>query len=314
MTTLQHLQRQVAWLDWIAMGKSRMQRRMGALYCGFALLFLAHSFAAEQKDARIEEVMFHSAALNGPATFSVVLPTQQPPAGGYPVLLILHGLGRNHHTLLDNAETLDLLKAQPYVIVLPDSARGWWIDSPVSGTNYDGMLLDVIAEVEKRYPVSQSPSLWGVMGWSMGGFGTLHFAEHHPERISFVGSVIGLLDFPRVEGLPEGQRFPVDRSVFGAEADEWSKENPSQHVTQLAGKKLVVVVGMQAFDRTMNENFLNRAQANGLHPEVYRIEGAHVFPTVASGLRILLPLATVHFSQAKPPAISAPNNGAKEKQ
>jgi hypothetical protein len=111
--------------------------------------------------------------------------------------------------------------------------------------------------------------------------------------------VIGLLDFPREEGLPEGQRFGVNKNVFGSDVHAWIKENPSHHLSPLAGKQLVVVVGEQAFDRTMNDNFLRQARASGLQPQVYRIDGAHVFSTVVHGLQILLPLAASHFSQTR---------------
>lgn len=269
-----------------------------AFICCPGLLFNSFS-CAQDGSSRIQDVRYNSAALGRSVDFSVVLPAGQPPAVGYAVLMVLHGLGRNHHTLLDNSETLALLKAQHSLIVLPDSRKGWWIDSPVSGDKYDSMLLEVITEVERRYPVSRSPAEWGVVGWSMGGFGTMHFAEHHPDLVSFAGTVIGLLDFPRTKGLPEGQRFPVDVKVFGADAKEWQKVNPSRHVGSLKGKKLVIVIGEQSFDRTMNENFLRAARNEGLEPEVHRIEGAHVFSTVEHGLQILLPCAEAHFRQAE---------------
>jgi S-formylglutathione hydrolase FrmB len=273
-------------------------------FAALSILLFANLAPAQQNSTRIEDVPFSSAALGRQAVFSVVIPAQPPPADGYPVLMILHGLGRNHRTLIENSETSALLQSQPFLIVLPDSEKGWWIDSPVSGKNYDGMLLEVISEVQKRFAVSKSSQRWGVMGWSMGGFGAMHFAERHPQCISFVGSMIGLLDFPRVEGLPDGQRFTVDESVFGREASEWANENPSHHLAPLAGKDLEIVIANQAFDRTMNENFLQQAQAAGLHPEVYRIDGEHVFSSVMEGLRILLPRAAAHFSQASDPAIS----------
>jgi S-formylglutathione hydrolase FrmB len=264
-----------------------------------SLLLLSIVCACAQGiDGRVETVSFFSRALGRTAPFSVVVPAQNPPPMGYAVLMILHGLGRNHLTLLENADTLALLKAQPFLTVLPDSQRGWWIDSSVSGLKYDTMLGEVIAEVEKRYPVGKSSARWGVAGWSMGGFGAVHFAERHPDQISFVASIIGLLDYPRTDGLPLGQRFPVDTHVFGDSPDEWNDQNPSLHLEPLAGKDLVIVVAEQAFDRTMNENFLDRARNAGLTPEVFRIQGEHVFSSVFGGLQLVLARAAAHFSCA----------------
>jgi S-formylglutathione hydrolase FrmB len=268
-----------------------MVRLLGAIWG-----ILLNGFPAFCQE-RILEVHFPSVALEREAVFSIVLPSGPAPTGGYPVLVVLHGLGRNHHTLLDQPATRAMLEAQPYVVVLPDSKRGCWIDSEISGQKFESMLLEVIRYVGLHYPVSKDSKQWGMLGWSMGGFGTIHFVQRHPDTVSFAGSIIGLLDFPRVEGLPEDQRFTVDTKVFGSDPAKWERYNPRLHVQELAHEKLILVVGMQAFDRTMNDNFIDAALKAGLHPEVHRIEGGHVFPTVQQGLEILLPRAAKHFTR-----------------
>jgi S-formylglutathione hydrolase FrmB len=244
----------------------------------------------------VPTVSFDSHALGHAATFTVIVPQQPAGVGGYSVLLVLHGLGRNQRTLLDQPETHDLMLRQNALLVMPDSGRGWWIDSDAG--RYDAMLLEVVAEVQREFPVSRDPTRWGVIGWSMGGFGAMRFAERHPEAVSFVGTIIGLLDFPRGD-LPKDQSFAIDARVFGADPSLWPRENPSQHLGALAGKDIVLVIGEQAFDRTMNENFLRAAVAAGLPVEAHRIPGGHLFPTVVAGLEILLPRAQEHFERAR---------------
>jgi hypothetical protein len=100
------------------------------------------------------------------------------------------------------------------------------------------------------------------------GFGSFHFAKCHPQDVSFVSSVIKLLDFPRVQGLLDGQRLPVDAKVFGDDASAWIKESPSHHLVPSVGEELVIVMGKQAFDRTMNENFIHLTHVAGSQPEI----------------------------------------------
>ncbi len=258
-------------------------------------MVMACSLCAAQDEARVRTVSFDSHALGHPMTFTVVVPQHTASAGGYAVLLVLHGLGRNQRTLLDQPETHDLMLRQKALLVMPYSGHGWWTDSDAG--HYDAMLLEVVAEVKRQFPVSRDPRFWGVIGWSMGGFGAMRFAERHPELVSFVGTIIGLLDFPRGD-LPKDQSFTIDARVFGADPSLWPSENPSLHLGPLAGKEIVLVIGEQAFDRTMNENFVRSAAAAGLRVETHRIPGAHLFPTVVAGLEILLPRAREHFERA----------------
>jgi pimeloyl-ACP methyl ester carboxylesterase len=271
----------------IGRGTSRHLSRHVAFLCIF-LPAIAIRLADAQESERVQTVSFDCHALAVKTTFTIVKPEAPPGPGGYAVLIILHGLGRNQRTLLDQPETRDMILHQQALLVLPDSGRGWWIDSPVGGAKYDSMLMEVVGEVRKRFPVSTENKQWGVIGWSMGGFGAMHFAENHPEVVNFVGSIIGLLDYPRVDGLPEDQRFPISSEVFGTSTSGWALLNPSLHTNRLTGKRIVIVIGNQAFDRTMNENFLHAAMSTKLPVEAYRIDGSHTFPTVVSGLDILL--------------------------
>jgi hypothetical protein len=66
--------------------------------------------------------------------------------------------------MTEASETLALLQTQPFLIVLRDSGRGWWIDSAVSGDRSDARLQEVITEVENRYPVSSSSNTPGGEG------------------------------------------------------------------------------------------------------------------------------------------------------
>src|SRR5690606_5787161 len=123
-----------------------------------------------------------------------------------PVLYFLHGRGRHHASLIEDEVTRSALLETPFYIVLPQGLDGWYINSPVVDEDqYETYLEEVIAWVEAHLPVRRDAAGRGIGGWSMGGYGAVRFAQTHAGQFGFVASVIGLLDFPREETLPEGQ-------------------------------------------------------------------------------------------------------------
>ena len=82
------------------------------------------NIAAAQQDPLVETVSFASNALAQTETFTIVRPNELPGPQGYPVLIILHGLGRNQKTLLEQPETRELMLHQKALIVLRTQVAG----------------------------------------------------------------------------------------------------------------------------------------------------------------------------------------------
>lgn len=245
---------------------------------------------------RIEEIDYFSSALGKTCAFAVVNPVGLPPRNGWPVLFLLHGHGRNHRTLLDNADTRALLLAERAVIVLPNACAGWYVDSVAEPDDRHGEAIgEVVALVEELRDVSLDRSRWGIAGWSMGGFGAMHHASTRPDRFGFVGSMIGLLDFPRIDGLPEGQRYSVPVRAFGSDPDAWPHYNPTHKVAALRHTKVVIVLASEAFDRTMNENFIKAAGRADVNVVVHSLQGGHTFSVVVEALPLILQAAARYF-------------------
>jgi len=266
-----------------------------ATFCSFLPLPTSQ---AEVESVRIREIQIPSKALNRSISFSIVTPEGEAPPNGWPVLFILHGHGRNHRTLLDDPVCQVLLLRQPYIIVLPDTQTGWWVDSPLrKDSRYEAMLEEVLNWVKDSGLVSSSRSRWGIAGWSMGGYGATRFAARHPEQFSFLGTIIGLLDFPRTDGLSEDQRYPIPTSIFGKNENNWRALNPINDIGNLKGYDIVIILAERAFDRTMNENFLEAAGKVGFPVTVHRLKGGHTFDSVKEGFEILLPTAARHLAK-----------------
>ncbi len=254
-----------------------------------------------------ERITFHqvpSAALGRSLPVTVVAPERTTAPTEAPVLFFLHGRGRHHRSLLEApavpATRAALLNA-PFFIVLPQGEDGWYLDSPAQpGARYEAWLEEVVAWTNRTLPVSVAAKHRGIAGWSMGGYGAVRFAQTHPGAFGFVGSVIGLLDFPRAETLPEGQNYRVPVARFTADPAVWATLNPLHAVEALRGAHVTLVLATRGFERTMNENFLAALAAKQLPAEVHWLEGGHEFALVERALPLIIDAAARTFQNRKP--------------
>lgn len=226
--------------------------------------------------------IFISAALGRVAEYSVFIPTEPPPPGGWPLVLVLHGAGRNHRTLADDPPCRDVILKQKLALLFPDAGTTWYLDRPdTPHAMYRTFLLELLLLARKEFPVSPLPARTGICGWSMGGYGAVRFAQTYPEQVRAVASGIGLLDYPNPD-LPV-REFGVD-ACFGADSARWPDFNCMTHAERLRDHALLLVAARDAWDYPMNLNF--RARLDGLAiPHAYReIPGAHAFPSVRACL------------------------------
>ncbi|MBN2312172.1 MAG: exo-alpha-sialidase, partial [Candidatus Hydrogenedentes bacterium] len=180
-----------------------------------------------------------------------------------PLLVFLHGLGRDHRTLIDVERTRAALARAPFVVVLPNGRASWWVDSPVdAGSQYESYLSDLIALVDKALNVSDEPGRRAIGGWSMGGFGSAHYLIAHPEQFGVWGGILALVDFPNAAYPPE-QNHSVPE-LLGNQPDAF---NPMRDIEAFRGKTVWFVTGDESFDCAMNRAFAARLEALGIPHE-----------------------------------------------
>jgi S-formylglutathione hydrolase FrmB len=250
---------------------------------------------------RISFDVVSSAALGRTLPVAIVAPEQPQPLADVPVLYLLHGRGRTHRSLIDSPAANAALRAATFYVVLPQGEDGWYVDSPATpASRYATLLGEVMAWAENKLPVSRAVARTGIAGWSMGGYGAVRFAEDRAGRFGFVASIIGLLDFPRAETLPEGQNYRVPERIFSADPAAWAGMNPLHQVEALAGASLTLVLATRGFERTMNENFLAALATQKISARVHRLEGGHEFALVERALPLVLADAAEFFQKSRP--------------
>ena len=148
---------------------------------------------------------FHSALAGDDRDFWVYTPAgydvrrKQP----YPVLFLLHGLGDEANSWIENGAAnviLDNLiaqgKAKPMIMV---NTLGYGYPNGPAGAMREGMLenfakivlQEVLPIVEKNYHAARTPAMRAVAGLSMGGAEATFIGLNHLDTFAYVGSFSG---------------------------------------------------------------------------------------------------------------------------
>lgn len=122
---------------------------------------------------------------------------QQESTKTYPVIYFLHGFTADHKVLINMAEILDYAiakgKIRPFIMVCPNQKTtydgSFYSNSGVFGNWEDFTVVDLVAYMDKNYRTIPAPQSRGITGHSMGGYGALKIAMHHPEVFSTVYAI-----------------------------------------------------------------------------------------------------------------------------
>lgn len=112
----------------------------------------------------------------------------------YPVLYYLHGFLNNHvitsemKAVLDYA--IDSRRIRPFIMVISDQRTtydgSFYSNSGLFGNWEDFTAYDLVAHMDDNYRTIAEKDGRGITGHSMGGYGALKIAMHHPETFSAV--------------------------------------------------------------------------------------------------------------------------------
>lgn len=150
----------------------------------------------------------------------------------YPVLYLLHGL-TDDETTWSSAEKGQMKSIcdkyfaehpeQKRVIVMPDARATWYRDSYDDSDRYETFFFETfIPTVEKQYRVKADKASRAIAGLSMGGYGTLLYALHHPGMFNAAYGMSPAVMYgqrrPKQEDLKEGQ--DLDKMIQYSEAND----------------------------------------------------------------------------------------------
>ncbi|WP_367140327.1 MULTISPECIES: alpha/beta hydrolase [Streptomyces] len=226
-------------------------------------------------------VTVHTPEVSGEHRIRILLPSDYAadPTKRYPVLYFLHGASDNPGN--PNLAYPALAAAKSMITVIPDGGlRGWyanWLDqSTAAGVqNWENFhVKQVIPFIDANLRTVAAKKGRAVAGLSMGGFGSLHYAQTYPGLFSQVASLSGAADLSVNHMVMRGAVVATltnigaalcgssgpdcsldfgptvsSDAVFGSpypifNADRrWNEVDPSAHMDRLAGMGVSLYTG-----------------------------------------------------------------------
>ncbi|WPP50639.1 alpha/beta hydrolase [Catalinimonas niigatensis] len=115
----------------------------------------------------------------------------------YPVIYFLHGFTGDNTMLSSMSEILDYAisakRIRPFILVVPDQKTtyggSFYSNSGVFGNWEDFTVFDLVDYMDKTYRTIPDKESRGITGHSMGGYGALKIAMHHPDIFNTVYAI-----------------------------------------------------------------------------------------------------------------------------
>ena len=115
----------------------------------------------------------------------------------YPVIYFLHGFMGDNKMMDMMSGLLDYAiannKIKPFIMVIPDEKTtyqgSFYSNSGVFGNWEDFTAFDLVKYMDKNYRTIPKKESRGITGHSMGGYGALKIAMHHPDIFSTVYAI-----------------------------------------------------------------------------------------------------------------------------
>jgi enterochelin esterase-like enzyme len=206
-------QREVRIVNWVG-------RLIAAV--SLSLLMLVSAPAS----ARVEKITVHGKSLEGnleknsaDRTVLVLLPPSYDTAKTrrYPVLYFLHGYnsqaeGTVEWTKMEQRQLAAInATGREFIVVAPDTdtlmSGSMYSNSPTVGNFEDFIAKDLIAYIDSHYRTVAKRESRGLFGHSMGGYGTLRIAMHHPELFRAIYALDPCCLLPRQITAEQSQKY-----------------------------------------------------------------------------------------------------------
>jgi enterochelin esterase-like enzyme len=184
-----------------------------------------------------EELRYKSDILGYQVHYSVYLPPDYAnPEKHYPVLYLLHGFTGDHKSWIKQGEINKIMdmgiakgEIEPMILIIPDGKYYWYINDYQSKARYEDFIFkELLPFIDKTYKTIPDKAHRAVAGLSMGGYGSLVWAMHYPDKFSYcVALSASMFNEEGMENMPD-QLYKYMSMLYGA-PEAKGKDRITQH-------------------------------------------------------------------------------------
>jgi S-formylglutathione hydrolase FrmB len=180
---------------------------------GIRLVLLSMLLIRLEADAsKVDTLQVHSTSINKQIFTLVIKPEK---GGSYPSVYVLHGYSGNpiRTIQVDIPSLRKLADLYQIVFVIPDGGYDkWYLNSnKQKNVQYESFLGEELpAYIDLNYPTIKSRFARAIMGWSMGGYGSLRVGGKYSSKFGAIGSMCGAVSIePYMKGFGIDQLIDV---------------------------------------------------------------------------------------------------------
>lgn len=225
-----------------------------------------------QVSERLLELTIETPAFTEPTKVHVFLPTGYgtDQSRRWPVTYALAGMQNNYNSFANILDGVELTAGYPSIVVSPDGNSGFWSDWFNNGAGgppqYETYVIDqLIPLIDASFRTIPDRSRRAIFGISMGGYGAMMLAAHHPDLFGSAATLSGAVDSNNllirstISLAPtfDGGGIDAINGPLLTEELRWHANNPTDIAANLRGMDIQV--------RTAN-GILNPEIGEGANP------------------------------------------------
>jgi putative tributyrin esterase len=185
---------------------------------------------------------------------------------------------------------------------MPEGDSSYYVNSAQQPRDRfeDYIVIDLLRNVESKFPVSSDPAKRAIVGVSMGGYGAVTLASKHPGLFAFAGGLSAALDVPsRPFSIKRLEQWRRHRSIFGEWGSQAQRSNDPlllvRRATPDATPYLFLTCGEPEGLLSVNRQFATLLAEGHFRYEFHSVPGGHDWKQWSLWLPSLSESLSQHF-------------------